>query len=235
MKKIAVLALVLALLTLLCACGETVVTEIEKEVEKTVEVPTVPEEYLGYQELVDALEAGDYEAAMAFINELERGPVPPIKEVEITTENFLDYFEYVEFPEQGRSEEKDEQGNVTLVAFNSGYYLKDGFTVAKEKAWDCSLKVGLKYELHWYRKGKKIVTDLENYSYKVSGPPNERDIMEGDKMVSGQYVNWRENTEPYYYVPVSGTRLSDKSDDTCIVPVDRVELVSASGTLYLYE
>lgn len=234
MKKIAVLALVLALLTLLCACGETeaVVTEIEKEVQ--VEVPTVPEEYLGYQELVEAMEAGDWDAALAFIEELERGPVPPIKEVEITPENFFDYFEFVEFPEQRRSEQKDRDGNVTLVDLYSGYYLKEGFTVAREKANECIVKVGLLYELHWYYNNKGIVTDLGNLSYKVTGKPGG--VMQGDRLCFAEYVAWVPDTEPYYFISVGNTRLAgSRSDSTCLVPEENIQMVSASGTLYLYE
>ena len=234
MKKIVLFALLLALVFALCACGETVVKEIEKEVE--VEVPTVPQEYTGYGELVEALEKGDYEAALAFIDRLEPEPeVPPIKEVQITTENFPDYFEYIELPEKGRYNQTDADGNITAVSMNSGYYLKPEYTVAKEKAWDCSLEVGLKYALHWFHNGECIETDLENATYEITGKNKDFNVMSADRMCTGQYVNWWENTEPFYYVLVGNTRLTDRHDSTCIIPEEDIELVSASGVLYLYE
>ncbi len=229
MKKTA-LALVLAVPLLLCACGEA--TVVEKEVK--VEVPEVPEEYRKYQELVDTLESGDYDAALALIDNMAPEPVlPPMAEVQITTENFLDYFEYVELPEQNRTAETDAEGKVTVVNLNSGYYLKDGYTIARERAADCSLQVGLKYELHWFYEGRNIKTDLENVSYTITG--KEGSVMPCDSLIRAQYVDYLKDTEPFYYIRVAGTRLADKNDATCLVPEENIELVSASGTLFLYE
>ena len=231
-RKVLFLVLTAAMLLSLCACGETVT--VEKEVEVPVEVTVVPEEYQKYQDLVDALEAGDYDSALALIDGMDPAKVlPPITEVEITEENFLDYFEYVELPEQGRSKHYDSKGNFAMVALNSGYYLKDGYTIAAEKAGDCRLEVGLKYGLYWYYNRSIITTDLENATYKAAG--KAKYIMDCDRMCSGSYVNYIENTAPYYYIFVASTILAPKSGSTCLVPEDGIEIVSVSGTLYLYE
>lgn len=231
MKKMTAFALALVLLFTLCACGETAVPETENEV--PVEVQEVPEQYTKYEDLVDALEAGDYDAALAIIDGMKPAPeLPPMVEVQITTENFLDYFEFVEFPEQARREETDADGNAALI-MRSGYYLKDGYTVAAERAGECSVQVGLKYEILMFSKGKGIKTDLENVSYEVTG--KEDSVFEGDKMLEGRYISYLPDTEPYYCVYVSDTRLAENTGFSTLIPEDKIELVSASGTLFLYE
>ena len=235
MKKIAALVLALALIFALCACGETTAAETVAETVKEirVEVPTVPEQYQKYKDLVDALEAGDYDAALAFIDGMAPAPeLPPSVEVQITTENFADYFEYREMPEPFRREETDADGNVILV-FRSGYYLKDGYTIAADKAGDCRVEVGLKYEQHWFYDGKNIQTDLENVSYTVRG--KAEGVWECDRMCEASYVNFLVDTDPFFYVLVSETRLAENNGNTCIIPEENIELVSAAGTLFLYE
>lgn len=237
MKKITALALVLVLLLALCACGETAAPESENEVPAEVqelqEVLEVPEQYRKYEDLVNALEAGDYDAALALIDAMAPAPeLPPITEVQITTDNFLDYFSFVEFPEQGRREKTDDDGNTALI-MRSGYYLKDGYTIAAEKAGECSVHVGLKYEILMFSNGKGIKTDLENVSYEVTGM--EDSVFEGDKLFEGRYINYLPDTEPYYYVYVADTRLAEKTGFSSLIPEEKIELVSASGTLFLYE
>ncbi|MBO4297968.1 MAG: hypothetical protein J5998_04150, partial [Clostridia bacterium] len=235
MKRLLATALVLVSVFALCACGEAAVEEkIETpaEVEAPVEeVPAIPDEYLKYQELVDALEAKDYDAATAFVDALEPEPVlPPVEEVEITTENFLDYFEYVQLPENNFWTESDSAGNVTAITFQSGYYLKDGYTVAPERAYDCSVEAGMKYDICWYYNNKKITVDLENHTYSTSWKPSDRDTMHSDKMCVGTY---RGGDQPFYYIGLSGTRLAAGKDSSCLVPEENITLVSASGTLFL--
>ena len=246
MKRAVILLLILSLCLALCACGEiasveqTVPSGGPEEVPAAApaaageEAPAIPEEYRKYQELVDAMDAADYDAAIACVDALEPEPVlPPYEEVEITTENFLDYFEYVELPKNNFYTMSGSAGNITTVAYRTGYYLKEGFTILPEKAWDCHLDLGVKYESWWYQNGRKIETDPENGTYTTTGKPADRDISLRDKMVSGSYVNYRENTAPFYYVGVDETWLGIKGEHSTLIPEDKIEIVSASGTLYL--
>ena len=231
MKKIIASALLLAAVFALCACGETTVIEKEVRVEVPVEIPVIPEEYRKYQDMVDALEAGDYDAAIAFVDAMAPPQeIPPVMEVEITAENFLDYFEYVELPENNFWTQNDSKGKLSAITFRSGYYLKDGYVIAPERVSDCHLDVGMKYDLYWYYKNKKITVDIENHAYKTSGNPGKNDIMHCDRMCTGAY---RWGDQPLYYVSVADTRLEAGKGTSCIVPQKNFKFVSVSGVLYL--
>ncbi len=234
MKKMIAFVLTLASIFALCACGETAAAEKKDgggNAELPAETQVVPEDDFKYRELAEALDAGDCDAALALVDALEPEPVlPPFEEVEITTENFPDYFEYVELPENNIWTENDAEGNLMALHFRSGYYLKDGYTILAEKAADCRLDVGLLFELLWVRDGEAIETDFENGTYKVTG--NLPEGMLSDMMLSGQYANNRQDAAPFYYVYVAETRLAKEDNNSCLIPEENIELVSASGTLF---
>ena len=54
-------------------------------------------------------------------------------------------------------------------------------------------------------------------------------------MLEGRYISYLPDTEPYYCVYVSDTRLAENTGFSTLIPEDKIELVSASGTLFLYE
>ncbi len=240
MKRWIAAALAFVSVFTLCACGGAAVAEenspaggpAEAPVAASVEVvPVIPEEYRKYQELIDALEAEDYDAAAAFIDAVEPTPEPlPVEEVEITAENFPDYFEYVELPANNYWTSKDADGNVTAVYLRSGYYLRDGYAIAMERAGDCYVEAGLKYDLLWYHNNNKIKTDLENFTYTTSWKPGKRDIGHGDRMCVGSFSY---GDPPVYYISVSDTSLAAGKGSSCLVPEENIQIVSVSGTLFL--
>ena len=148
MKKIIALALVLISIFALCACGEAaspaepVVKEKIVEVEK--EVPVVPEEYVKYQGLIDALEAEDYDKAYELIHDMV--PVPEATEVEITNDNFFDYFELHMDYEPARYVQKDSSGNVTTFSLVPAYVLKDEYKIATDSEHQSKLEIGVKFK-----------------------------------------------------------------------------------------
>ena len=70
MKKIISFILILSLSLALCACGRKEVLDKEESV-------PVTDPYAKYQALIDALEAGKYEQAHAFINAMDPSPATP--------------------------------------------------------------------------------------------------------------------------------------------------------------
>lgn len=232
MKRAVLVLLILSLCLALCACGEPQVIEKEVEVEKIVEV--IPDEYEQFWDIVDALVREDYDSAQALIEAMKPEPEkPPIVEVSITTENFFDYFEYVEFHELETSTEKDSAGNTTIIHFSPGFYLKDKYSLAKERYNDCKVEVGLKYNVisFWGKNG--ITIDFDNYSYNVTGKPVSSSPQ--DKHLESRCYQ----TEPNYTFFINlgwGLRLTyDQKWGSDTIDKDSINLVSASGTLYLYE
>ena len=230
MKKLIALALILASVFSLCACGEAAPAE-PVVTEKIVEVPAFPEEYVPFKDLLDALVAEDYDSAQTILDELKPEPeVPPIVEVEITKDNFFDYFEYVCIPLYDTAE-KDSQGNYTNVAFDVKYVLKDNYIIAKEKQEDCSANSGVTFKLIWYPDNLKKTIDFETFEYKVKGSPyitNEDAMFKGRCAKKGDKLSYE---IPFY----SGSIGSYCIGYINIQVYEDIELVSASGTLYLYE
>lgn len=239
MKKLIAIVLILAAVFALCACGqpEVVEKEVVKEVEKTVEVPVVPEEYKKYQSLIDALEAGDFDSATEILEGLKPVPeVPPMREVTITKDNFFDYFEYQQFPPTNLNFMRRYAGQITGVIAQSGFYLKEGYRIAHEKAADCKVEAGVKYQVSWFYAGNKgINVDPANCRYDITLKAN--DVTDEDEMLEGSFLSYPDGTEVYSLLFTYQNQLFKdmKNAITQIIEPDGVELVSASGTLYLYE
>ena len=226
MKRAVLAILILSLCLGLCACGQPQV--IEKEVEKIVEV--VPEKY---QDLFNALEAEDYNGAHAIITAMEPEPeTPPIKEVKITTANFFDYFEYVEYPEPGLYIEKDSAGNVKTISCSPGYMLKREYTLAKESLRECSIEAGVRFKVYYfvYDENKNHITvDLSNRSYVITGKP---DFINSEDTMIESHLYYANTPNPVFIIDF--THGNQLSNDGSVIIKD-IELISASGTLYLYE
>ena len=81
MKKRIALALILAMIPMLCAYK--VPAAAEKEVR--VEIPVIPEEYLKYQELLDTLEAGNFDEARNMVEQMRPAPeYPPVTSMTVS-------------------------------------------------------------------------------------------------------------------------------------------------------
>ena len=234
MKKRIALLLVLALIFALCACGQPQV--IEKEVEKTVEVPVIPEAWQKYQKLFDALKAEDYDGASEIFEGLLPEPEgPPTVKVEITKDNFLDYFEFQQFPPNNLDFGRTSAGEITSVFGRSGFYLKEGYRVAHEMANDCKVEVGVKYKVSWFYNGNKGINVYPaTCTYDITLKPN--DVSDEDELIEGVFWIYPDGYEEYAVFFKYGAQLSkEKNRSTLIIEPDGVELVSATGTLYLYE
>ena len=226
MKKRIVLALILAMIPMLCAYK--VPAAAEKEVR--VEVPVIPEEYLKYQELLDTLEAGNFDEARNMVEQMRPAPeYPPVTEVEITADNFLDYFEYVELPELGLVVERFSSGEPAAIFASSGFFLKDAYQVHPLHREDIDITADVKYT-RWLLQPSTLAIDFDAVSYTLEEPldPEAFYAMKEEKTLHSRY------SESCLYLTLP-TRTALLNDYVNYAPqiIDSVELVSASGTLYL--
>ena len=250
MKKLVTLALVLTIAIALCACGKTSVPHLLENarlpialcacgkttvIEKEIEVPVVPDKY---KDLIAAIEAEDFETAQKLLDVMKPVPEsPPIVEVKITAENFFDYFEYVEFPEDNTTIDRDSAGNVAGIWAKSGFYLKEIYTIAAEKNDECKVEIGVKYNCLMSRYAQNEITiDLENRSYTIN---KKLGYAESIDLLSNGECYLLTDAGPYSYrIPIG--RTTQLANDTvnggiiCIIDIDSFELAFASGLLYLY-
>ncbi|MCR4607844.1 MAG: hypothetical protein K5771_08985, partial [Oscillospiraceae bacterium] len=234
MKKLIALALILIYVFALCACGEAapaasepVVTEKIVEVEK--EVPVIPEEYARFKDVVDALVAEEYDKAQELIEEMK--PAPEIIEVKIDQDNFLDYFEYVEW--NNKQIEKTSDGKIKSAYFTPQYVLKAEYAIAQEKADECSVEVGVKYITNFYYQAKtmkKVTIDYDALTFSTTAKPDE--IYNEDELLTGRYYGGEEGRMTCI-LPFAG-HVYMLSGDLCqIINEEDVSIVSAEGTIYL--
>ncbi len=238
MKKIIALALVLISIFALCACGEAaspaepVVKEKIVEVEK--EVPVVPEEYVKYQGLIDALEAEDYDKAYELIHDMV--PVPEATEVEITNDNFFDYFELHMDYEPARYVQKDSSGNVTTFSLVPAYVLKDEYKIATDSEHQSKLEIGVKFkELMYWDAKKSVDIDFENLTYNVKAKKADR-TDSFDQLLEGHIWGFEDGTATFCATFNASAYMTNQKDYAVqTLPEKDVEFISATGTLYLYD
>ncbi len=205
-------------------------TEAAPEAPLPEELPELPEEFAPFEDIILAFASGRYDTARALIEEM----LPPAEsaaymEVKITADNFFDYFEFIAFPEEGTFVRKDDAGRTLDVFGSSGFCLKPGFSLAEDRKDDCGVTVGLCYEMVLYFVGSNAITvDLEGAGYTLNGPEEIRDRL--DETCFGSL-----DEDGFFSVPFgTGSRLSAvKSAYHQIILEDSIELLSASGTLYL--
>ena len=247
MKKLIALALILASVFALCACGEAapaaapatavaepVVTEKIVEVEK--EVPVIPEEYVPFKDLLDALVAEDYDSAQTILDELKPEPEKPdVVEITITKDNFFDYFEYTSDFKPDRYIQQNSKGKVVGFMFQPAYVLKDGYKVAIDEEYESNVEVGVKYKFKFYYPVKKNVDiDFEKLTYKVTGKANSTENI--DELIKGYYRFVEEENANTFYIPFKSQiyMTYQKNAGAQNIPKKEIQFISANGTLYLY-
>ncbi len=231
MKKLTVLILVLAIALTLCACGETA------SVEKEVEVPVIPDEY---KDLIAAIESEDFDTAQKLLDAMKPVPeTPPIKEVKITTENFFDYFEYVELPEFNRRIEKDSNGDIKVLMVNPAFVLRDEYKIAVESIDNSTVEAGVKYtNLAFYPvETAEIDINFSDLTYEITGKPTETTNL--DSLLEARFEVFEDGTSAFYLPFNSNIQLIGDDEGTgfvtLIIDQSSIDLVSASGSLFLYE
>ena len=235
MKRILATVLAIILCLGLCACSG-----VKQEVydaakagyeEVSAKYDELKSKMEKYSTVIEALEKEDYDGAVEAVNAMRPVPeTPPTIEVKITKENFFDYFEFACVP-KWENAEKDSQGNYTNVAFDVKYVLKDGLAIAKEKSDECKVDAGVTFNLIWYPSNLTKTIDFETLEYEVNGSPF---ITSEDAMFKGKCKE--ESGKTLFEIPFySGSIGSYCIGYINIQVYEDIELVSASGTLYLYE
>ncbi len=230
MKKLIAIVLILASVFALCACGKPAAAgkEAAKETETAVDAPAEN------QSTADKNEP-EVSAPSAEISEEQPAEpeLPPEKAVEITVDNFFDYFEFQQFPPDNLDFKRTSAGKIYSVIAASGFYLKDGYRIDHDKAGQCKVEVGVKYQISWFTNGNKgINIDPANCKYEVTLKAN--DITDQEEQRESYYLTYPDGTEMFAIMFSCPTILTTEKDaSTMIVEPDGVELVSASGTLYL--
>ena len=227
MKKLVSVVLLIALVCSLCATG-------------VFASALSPEElYEKYAPVIDALEAGDFNAA----NEAVRDMRPPVEyeAVEITLENVNDYFE---FGTRASDITRYSDGTIKSVwANNAGILMKED--IRSRIDWDNShveLKITGKQSLY------RAKIDFETGEITLGDKMDSSDqkalkkagMFEPDlnETVSGIYSGYYFSGSFYYKHPeykgwwMGGAEPGVKTKYYTAVASD-LEFVSASGTLYL--
>jgi hypothetical protein len=215
MKKVLSMLLVLILVVSMVGCGGSA-KESEPQQETATPAPNPAILlYEKYSDIISALEEENYDGAVSLIEEMKPIPkVPSIKEVIITTDNFFDYFELNKQIDIDYAV-KDSHGNITFTRRIVRYVLKEEYTIAEEKKGDCVVEVGVTYDNIEYL--SLIDIDFESFSFT---PLEEPHIYQYDYMLKGS----SDIHVSYEYLHANGVNI-----------IDNIELVSASGTIYIYE
>lgn len=259
MKRLFAVILILAMALSLCACGETEPSMGDQMYEKygalidkleagdfegaADSVFAMMPEGEKYSSVVGKLKAEDYEGIIAEITEMM--PVPPETVVEITPENFWDYYEIAyEKPYT----EKDAQGNITRMYPSNYCYFALKAPYSNIDFDRSSVEIGVIGDCK-VRKIKNI--DWTNGSYTLGNEYYE-DIAQA---IIAQYIDdtklsisttatgalniWFENGTPYgcWHKDAWGwtsDQITPEDDfDMYVCDIDNVEIVRAEGTLVL--
>lgn len=232
MKKLVSVCLLIALVCSLCATG-------------VFASALSPEElYEKYAPVIDALEAEDYDAAVEAIDALQ--PVVEYEAVEITPENFFDYFEI----QQGEARKVTmRDGEERILPGGLEVVMKEGVRERLNRK-DSTLTIGVKAKKDFYR--AKI--DAETGEVKLGDKMDSKDKKALKKSASwweskvdtqievfygdGYYNYWLDSDSFWYkdkqynYWTNEPAQLGSKTKYYQVVYRD-IELVNAAGTLYL--
>ncbi len=226
MKKVLSMLLVIILAVSMVGCSGSV-KEAEPQQETATPTPNPAILlYEKYSDIISALEEKNYDGAVSLIEELKPTPeVPPIKEVTITTDNFFDYFELNRQIKTNYAE-KDSQGKITAIDREVSYVLKEEYRIAEEKKRDCIVEIGLKYDYLYHY--SIVDVDFDSFSFTSTEEPH---LDKQDEWMKGLIpINGNRDR---YEIWLGYERLS--LDYARIIDTDSIELVSASGTIYIYE
>lgn len=210
MKRTLAAILALALCLALCACGASAPAP-------TLEPTPNPGEllYNKYADIIDALEAEDYDGAVEAVEALR--PAPEVTEVEITMDNLWDYFEIREI----REENTDANGNTNKLKVNYEFALKAKYELANEDMYPTDVALGYEYSKHF--KGYNVPCIVNYDDFTCDGTTwGEEDTNESNT------AHYPKEPSLYFFYAVY-----DPNHWAQIITISDFETINASGTLYL--
>ena len=145
MKKLIALALILASVFALCACGSSF-----PALSGSAKTDADPEPV----ETPSATASLKYET------------------VDITKDNFYDYFEFVEFPSYDIAVTEGPDGLAQKVYAMSGFYLKDKYSLQVIREENCIVRIGVKFDTLCFDHNRNITIDTDSLTYNVTGDPS---------------------------------------------------------------
>ena len=212
MKRIACIIVALILCISLCACG----TSVPEPTPNPAEVL-----YEKYSGIIDALEAEDYETAVAKI--ISMVPEPEYEEIVITPDNFWDYCEYRE----DFSKSKDSFGDlkVDYSSISCGFALKDEYAQRLETKKQS--KIALAFLADSVFEMAEI--DAEAHSFEWTGNVHETRAKDDDVTIFCQ-------PEMNCYLVGAGSSIHSSTPSGLFISYERlqnIQITRAEGTLFL--
>ncbi len=243
MKKTLAILLILALACSLCACGAGAPAALSE--------PSIGDQmYEKYATIIDGLEAGDFEAALEEIYAMI--PEPEETVVEITPENFYDYYE-IFYPE--KMVEKDAQGNSISVWPGQSFYFQLKEEYRDKLVPDASqVEVGVicdsvlrKVEdVDWDTGNPKLSEEtFEDLKSKVFENWTDKPNLDFSQTYSGNYSLGAGDSGIFGYGAFfldknaygswwsSGRLMKESSDTYYVFAPENIEIVRADGSITL--
>ncbi len=197
MKKFLFIFLVLSVCVSLASCGQST-------------------DYSKYDSLISSIEKGDYEGAHAELDRLaafdENTTVPEYSAVEITLDNWSEYYEIVEVHETSLNNFDEVEDMYKTYKF----VLKDGYDIDTDST---QIDIEFNYTKEW----RYVTVDKENETLTIGELVEDRqpEDMEGVMITAFQRETNMLNSREY-------------SDNMQAVPCN-VEITRIEGTLYIAE
>ena len=140
MKKHLVLFLAVIMAVSIISCGGT-----SKEPEKEPEPSVGDQMYEKYRTIIDKLEGENYDGAIEEIQAMK--PAPVVLDMEITPDNFFDYYDVVYWENQI---DRDADGNILKISRVDDWFdfkLKDGYLLDTDQDNTVEIGVTCEYDL----------------------------------------------------------------------------------------
>ena len=206
MKKLIALALILASVFALCACGSSF-----PALSGSAKTDADPE----------PVETPSATASLNYVT------------VDITKDNFYDYFEFVEFPSYDIAVTESPDGLAQKVYAMSGFYLKDKYSIQVIRENNCSVRIGVKFDTLCFDQNRNITIDMNSLTYEVTGDPSN--VYSYDGTIEGTtFIDGNSQLSYMLRLPTRFTYGTGLADDFSFI-TDNIEIVSVTGKLYLIE
>lgn len=228
MKKIVTVLLVTALSFSLFACAAP--APAPAEAAPTAEPAPSKGDllYEKYSDILDALEKEDYDTVIKAVVAMKPVPTPvPVTSVDITMDNYLDYFDIV----TSTYDQNDAYGKLSYRNRNIMLQLKDQYAVDPENPGEITAGVNSE-QLHQTYKGTDFDFETFTSASKLKWKPDKST----ESMSNTSFMRYDPETSRAYltcdlYYEYAG--LDIDNNWTHVTTVTNYELVNISGTINL--
>ena len=226
MKKTLSLFLVLVMVLSLCACGQTS-TQSPAPTSEAPQEPSYEEQmYKKYESIISSLEAEDYDGVIEAVTAMKSiSNPPPSTVVQITMDNYLDYFDLTKTVTHV---EKDAYGNPFWMDRELALQLKEEYSCVPDNPGE--ITVGYEAERN-YTVYQGTDADFEAFT------TNGRIIVSENSLDSRTQKSSRQidvsTSRVYLYCPLSYEQLVNDNGNIIADIAISTEIVNISGTICL--